>query len=479
MIFFLLGASGALAAAPIARVGGLGAARAVALLVQKGAEVAAIPCNDAAVAPDAAPDGIWSCGPFPLVTGAVRIGVLRDGRLLDAGTAELGGAPLVLVVSGGAATLGAALPAAEATTPRAGVPTVVARVTGLGEGSAPVVRLQGSGGGVELMCRDDGVFPDVVRNDAVHGCAGPAPGAGAEVAVNGKDGVTRSYGKVAWEPGQALGYLVVDGATGAARVERFTLNPFPAPEDTSGTAPPPGPEPTPPAAVPDPLPPVPPGGEGGAGGGESPAPQDARRGEQDERSPVATREALPSTPLSPVALLVAFALGVGGVLAFQRRATRLPALLQLQPAPPLLPDGPGVADSPVAVCVPDPVAFAHALLPALARHRRVVLVAPAGATFPPVADGPVYRSAAFDCQEIEAAVRALARTPGPAVAVLVVGEGLTDPGAVAPDPLRTLREGLGAAVWLGVVTAGPAPAGFAVWTTSGPPWSLGRATLPE
>jgi hypothetical protein len=474
MTLFLLAASGALAAAPVARVGGLGAARSVALLVQKGDEVAAIPCNDAAVAPDVAPDGIWSCGPFPLVTGAVRVGVVRDGRLLDAGTAELGGAPLVLVVSGGAATLGGTLPAPAATAPQAGAPTVVARVTGLGEGSAPVVRLQGSGGGVELMCRDDGVFPDVVRNDAVHGCAGPAPGAGAEVSVNGKDGATRSYGKVSWEAGQALGYLVVDGAAGVARVERFTLNPFPPPEDTSGTAPPPGPEPKPPAPVPPTAPVSPqPGGE------QAPTPpEDANRREGEERSPVATREALPSAPLSPAALLVAFALGAGGVLAFQRRGARLPALLQLQPSPPLLPGGPGLADGPVAVCVSDPVAFAATLLPALARHRRVVLVAPAGAAFPPVPDGPVYRSAGFDCQEIEAAVRALARTAGPPVAVLVVGEGLTEPGAVAPDPVRTLRAGLGAGVWFGVVTAGDAPNGFLTWTASGPPWALARATLP-
>ena len=64
------------------------------------------------------------------------------------------------------------------------------------------------------------------------------------------------------------------------------------------------------------------------------------------------------------------------------------------------------------------------------------------------------------------------------MAVLVVGEGLTEPGAVAPDPVRTLRAGLGAGVWFGVVTAGDAPNGFLTWTASGPPWALARATLP-
>ncbi|MDP2312279.1 MAG: hypothetical protein Q8P41_05185 [Pseudomonadota bacterium] len=459
MSLVLLAASSALAASPVARVGGLGAARAVTLLAQRTDEVAVIACNDAGTAPDATADGIWTCGPLPPVSGPVHLGLARDGRLLDAGTTTFG-ADLSLAVQDGAVVLGADLAPTPAAAPNPGAPTVLARVTGLGDGSAPVVRLQAPQGAVEVMCRDDGVFPDDARNDGVHGCAGPAPGPRAEVFINGKDGATRSYGSVAWDLSGPVVYLVVDGAAGNSRVETFPIVPFPAVDKDAGGPPP---EPTP-VTPPDPVAPP------------SPDANQPPPGDAPERSPVATREALPSGAGSPLALLVAFALGAGGAVLLRRRAARLPASLVVHPAPPLLPGGPTLADGPVALRADDPLALAAAILPALARQRRVVLVAPPDAALPPVADGPVYRAALTDCEEVEAAVRALARTPGPPVAVLVVGDStLTDPGAVAPDAVRKLREGLGAGVWLGVLVAGPAPAGLPSWTATGPPWALTRA----
>lgn len=456
MSLVLLAASAALAAAPAARIGGVGAARSLAVVVQRGDEVVAIACNDAGAAPDASPDAVWTCGPLPPVVGPVLVGVVRDGLLLDAGKMVIGGADLELAIDGGAVSAGASLvPAAAA--PNPGAVTVLARVSGLGATSAPVVRLQSGRGGVELMCRDDGVFPDDTRNDAVHGCAGPAPDTRAEVFINGKDGATRSFGTVTWDPKDALGFLVVDGAAGTSRAEAFPVLAFRAPDDVGATAPAPAP-----GVVTEPVPPTAP---------------DQPPEQAPERSPVATREALPTGSTSPVALLAAFLLGAAGVLTFRQRATRLPAVLTRHPAPPLLPGGPTLADGAAAlrVAVPDAGALAGALLPALARQRRVVLVAPAGMELPPVADGPVYRVAVTDCEEIEAAVRALARAPGPPVAVLVVGDDtLCDPGAIVPDAVGKLRGGLAADIWLGVVGSGPAPGGLPAWTADGPPWTLRR-----
>ncbi|MDP2310507.1 MAG: hypothetical protein Q8P18_31100 [Pseudomonadota bacterium] len=458
MSLVLLAASAALAALPVARIGGLVDARSVALLVQKGDEVAAVACNDAGAFPDAAPDAIWTCGPLPPAQGPVYVGILRNGYLLDAGTMEIGGAGLDLLVDGSAVTSGARLVRASAVS-NPGAATIVARASGLGEGSAPVVRLQSGRGGVEMMCRDDGVFPDDARNDAVHGCAGPAPDARAEVLVNGKDGKSRSYGTVSWDPKEALGFLAVDGAAGTSSSEPFAITPFRLPDVVASGGPSTNPEgPTPPEPGPDDTPPSPPK-------------------EAVERSPVATRESLPVGTTSPVAIVVAFALGAGGAYALGRRGTRLPPVLLRHPAPPLLPGGPTLGDGAVALRVARPVdtpaELAGALLPSLARQRRVVLVAPEGMVLPPASDGPVYRVAVTDCQEVEAAVRVLARTAGPPIAVLVVGDDtLTDLGAVAPDAVRKLREGLGAEVWLGVVGSGPAPGGLPAWTAEGPPWTL-------
>ena len=44
------------------------------------------PCNDAGVAPDSAPDGIWGCRPLEVPGSTVSVALLRDGVLSDAGT---------------------------------------------------------------------------------------------------------------------------------------------------------------------------------------------------------------------------------------------------------------------------------------------------------------------------------------------------------------------------------------------------------
>lgn len=450
----------ALAAAPTARVAWTdGAApKAVAVLVERGGEVAGAGCTDAGTSPDAAPDGIWTCGPLPPVEGAVRVGVARDGRLVDVGEATLTAAGFAVRIDKGTAVLGdaAVLPAPRPGPPAAAVPTLLARVRGPADAAAPVLRLEGPDGSAQLTCRDDGVFPDAARNDGEHGCAGPWAGPRAEVFVNG--GPSGSFGVVTWEPGRPFVFLVVDTAARMARAEAFDLPGF-APEVLEMLAPV-APDPV---APPTPTPPAP-----SDGGAPQPPPAEA-----PDHSPVASREVGIGTGASPLALLFAVVLGVGGGWAWRRRAERLPATLLPVPAPALLPGGPGLSDPACALRTDTPEALAAALLPTIARHRRVVVVAAPDVPLPDVSDGPIYRAASGDCEEIEAAVRALARTPGPAVAVLVVGDALTDAGAVAPAPVRKLREGLPVGVWMGVVAA-RVPEGLPAWEVEGPPWRAVR-----
>ncbi|MFN7146951.1 MAG: hypothetical protein ACK4YP_24465, partial [Myxococcota bacterium] len=119
----------ALAAAPTARVAWSdGAApKAVAVLVERGEEVAGAGCNDAGAGPDAAPDGVWTCGPLPPVEGTVRVGVARDGRLVDVGEGTLTAAGFAVRIDKGTAVLADAsiLPAARPGPPAPQVPTLL------------------------------------------------------------------------------------------------------------------------------------------------------------------------------------------------------------------------------------------------------------------------------------------------------------------------------------------------------------------
>lgn len=480
MSLWILLSSAVLAAPPTARVSGAGGARAVAVLFERGETVYGVGCNDAGVAPDVSPDGIHTCGPIPVSTGEARIGVLRDGRLVDLGASTIGGDGVIVRLDGGAAVLAgdaSELPAPRAGAPQPAVTTAFVRVRGAPEGQAPVLRLQGPAGSSELVCRDDGVFPDNDRNDGEHGCAGPAPGDGGEVLLNGTG--AGSFGKVSWGPGP-FAFLQVDVDARTARSESFALPGFAPdtivvatpPESMETPVPPeppeppegssPGAEPAPPRPPGEDQPPQPPGADGPEG---SPTP----RPPQASHSPVASREV---GTLPPFALVAALLLGGVGSWAWRRRAHRLPANLRPLPAPALLPGGPSLAERGGVLRTDDPGALAAALLPILARHRRVVVVG--DAPLPEVPDGPVYRAARGDWEEIEASVRTLARAPGAPVAVLVIGDALADVGAVAPSPARKLRDGLPAGVWLGIVTP-TAPEGVPVWDVpAGPPWSATR-----
>jgi hypothetical protein len=439
-VWTVLFVAAAQAEPPAAYVRGAGAVRAMALLIERDGVVAAVRCHDGV---DDPADGDWVCAPLPPVVGTTRLGLVRDGRALDGGELGLSGADLYVEVRGGALLVGASPfdgPGAPVA-PSPGLPTLLARVTGANEGSAPVLRLQGAGGSSEIWCRDDGVFPDRIRNDGEQGCAGPAPGAtlsgrwGAEVFLNAADGSSRSFGPVTWEPTAAVGFATLDVVNGA-------LDPaaFPIP----GIAPDAKPESEAPVPIPvSPEAPTPP----------PPPPEDRGPAPVDTRAPVETRG------LPPLALVAAALLGGLGVVALRWRTRRLPRSLVPHPSPAMYPGGPTFSEPAVWLKSADPAAVVRAVLPILARTRRVVFVA-GDLVIPPV-DGPVYRCTATDCEAVEAAARALARTPGPPLTVLLLEGSLDDQGAVAPDPAGRLRDGLPATVNVIVAGSGPGPGGFA------------------
>ena len=205
------------AAAPMATIGGLGSAHVVVLLVQRGEVATAVPCRDDGAGGDAAADGRWSCSPLPSA-GAAEVGVAYDARFALAGQVEIGES-LAVTVTGSGVTVGTDAGGVPGGPPGNAPPRALflTRVTGLGSGPAPVLRLQAQGGSSELVCRDDGVFPDRGRNDGEHGCLGPAPASeSAEVFLNGVEGGS-SFGQVSWGPAVGLLQLEVDATAQIGR----------------------------------------------------------------------------------------------------------------------------------------------------------------------------------------------------------------------------------------------------------------------
>jgi hypothetical protein len=161
----------------------------------------------------------------------------------------------------------------------------------------------------------------------------------------------------------------------------------------------------------------------------------------------------PDTPQS-AAPLKAPALGITALLAaiggwaLGRPSKRVPRGLAPQPPGPLFEGGPVPAGPARAWRAAEPERLLERVLSALSRTHRVVLVAPPGSPAPVVGGGPVYVATERDRLDVEAAVRALRRAPGPPIAVVLLGaQTLQDPGAVAGDPVRKLADALPADVW--------------------------------
>jgi hypothetical protein len=388
-------------------VTGVGGASAVQVLVEQAGELSVHDCNDAGGAPDAAPDGLWSCG--DVAAGPATLGLLADGRFTPLGDADPPAAGILAIrlQPGGAATGSAELlPAPPPGPPRGPGVNVVARVSSAGAG-APVVELSSAEGNQQLQCRDDGNVPDDRANDGTATCLGLLPALAAQVRVRGGAGTERSLGEARWTEPQGIAWLSLDASAGTVDTRPFRL---------ALTRSAPG------------------AGEGGPGGAPMPTPS----------SPA---------PFRAGALVATGALGLA-VGWWLRRPRGLPSTVRPLASGPLWPGGPVPG---MAAVIPShhPLDAAPAVLARLAPVFRVLVVMPEGSRVTATPGHPAWSSDRRDRLDVEAAALALARLPGAPLAVLVVGEALLDPGAVRPDPLVRLAEGLEGRAWvLGVVQEG-------------------------
>lgn len=391
-----------LALAEPVQIGGKTAGHSLLLLGEGSNGLLVSPCNDAGEAPDAAPDGIWSCP--PLEAPAERIAVLKDGRL-SVGVCK---DPKVLLLSERGLSCGGSLPAPVAG-PRIGpAPQVLVRLRAESTGGTPVLGLESPAGRAELACRNDGHFPDDRRNDDQFGCAGNVLGDTVKLVYNGGKGQRKELGELQWEAGTWLRYASVDTDGGALSTELF---PVVMQEESAPTSAP--------AAQPQPN------------GQPAPAP------------PGAPMESPPAEPYRWPALVMTGILCFAGGWWLRRPPSRLPSGLVALPSEPLFP-GLEVA-RPAILRGEEPLVLLNRLLPQLS-GRRVVLLGEMPRQVPPTVQ--VYGCPERDRLRVEESIQALARMPGLPLAVILRGDVLEDPGAVAGHPAQKLAETLPVGSWI-------------------------------
>ncbi|MEC8423176.1 MAG: hypothetical protein VX000_05325, partial [Myxococcota bacterium] len=360
-----------------ARISGLGPATAVHLLARNGGDLSVFDCNDAGQAPDSAADGVWTCGPGELDTDVATVGLLVDGKLVDAGEAQWSGRARSLSVdrSEGVTQLSttARLGAPGPNVPPAGPgQTLIVEVHGfVGEG-APVVHVATPTGKRQLNCGDDGTFPDSKRNDGLLGCAGVLPGPVASLELFPAGGDPVAFGEVAFG-GEPVVEVEVDvaavtmkvGATGLLRAALMPVgSPGPSNDDGSGGDGPGGNagDGSPagdPSAPPEPISP-----KERAGG--------AAAGETASLSMVAPPHPLADPGVAALGV-VAVAIGAGVVAGRRRRPGGALDALRRVPSRPLFEGGPSISDGGCQLRTPDPDALAVALAPKLAATRRLLV----------------------------------------------------------------------------------------------------------
>ena len=413
-------------AAPIeVRVAGAGKAEGVQALIRTTDHMEVVDCNDAKKSNDTEVDGIWSCDPVAIPDRTVELLALVDGRLFPGGVVSwpegsVRSAALQLQLGRIQASTSLLLPPLRGGPPLGPAPTVLARLLHAGNGPAPIMVLSAEGQSRELSCHDDGSFPDAVRNDGNPSCAAIFPASQAEILVKGEQAVR--FPSVQWSD-SPVHYLTLDLEKKQASVLPFEM-PLPSPAPLPRSVPPPA-------------------------------------------------RPLPSfQSLAPwlFGLMVA-GLSLGGLQWRRHQIRSHLAVLRPHLGPPLFPGGPSWAEAAVILRVED-LSFAAALVPMLCASRRLVLVLPDGLQLPP-AGGAGAWEAPRDGVAVRAAVSALARTEGAAVAVLVVGgKTLLDPGAVVRDPIAALVQSLppGVACWLVIRPEEEVAAWVPTWRVQGPPW---------
>lgn len=486
----------ALAADLRLEVGGVDTARSL-LAMASGADGSVVVgrCRDDGAGGDPAVDGIWTCEPLSLAAGEARAALSVDGQRVPLGgvvVAAAGTSAQARVQAGRAVldTAGGLLTPVEGAAPKPPRPVVLLRASGDWSAGAPMAAISGPEGAVQAGCRDDGTFPDRVRNDGELGCAAAAPGGPILVAMNTREGTPITLGTFAVDPDAKVVGLAWTRGEAAATLAPVDPWPWPA-EGEVVTEPEPGPDPTPvgapdvepvdldpQASGPDAQPPAsdrqpdptshgpdPLGSPGGA------APQ-AHGGAADEHGRGLVD-----------AMAVAGALGVGFSLAWfvAPRRERLPAGVERVQAPPLFEGGPGLSEPVVLFRTQAQRAFFAELLDRAAARRALLVVAPDGVSLPAVA-GVAYRSHSLEWEVVAGQVRSLVGSHRTPLAVIVLGrDTLVSPGAVADDPVRLLAEALPTGSWLAVVgDPQAAPVGALVpWdATHDGEWTVSRAAAP-
>lgn len=418
-MFFIISLSWAL---PVA---GLPDTRALLLLAEREGRIEPIPCSDDGQPPDTGADGIWNCGQ-PVATDAT-LGLLADGLLLLIDCAV----PTAVQVEGGQGRCVERVAPGGPQAPRPFLPQIVIAVQSPAGVGAPVLVLEGSGGSVQLGCRNDGRFPDQLRNDDRFGCAGVPPGDALTLSLNSSSGQRVEIGQAAWEPGQPLRYLQIDVEKKDIQTTPIgisLIDPAASPSILSTPGAPSPPEQAPPAM-----------------GGVPPR-----------------MESPPAAPYRPAAVIGAGLMGIGIGLWLRRPV--LPPGVRSAPPAAILPGLPATG-APLILRAPSVEIGLTGLLPRLSGWRLLLVGAP-----PPVASGgPVLVATDPDRLTVEDAILSLARQPGlPLLVILAGGDALRDPGSLTGHPASRVAEALPDGVRL-----------VAVLAASEPGWGWSEYPLPD
>ncbi len=240
-----------------------------------------------------------------------------------------------------------------------------------------------------LELKDDGLQPDVAAGDSAYSAAASVNGDQFTVQLL-LNGSTVDAGSIAWKPEDQMRDLDVRVSGGSVTLETGVASP--------GAT-----------------------GDGGAPGG---APGGPSGGGAPQAPPHASRSADPLLFFGLGLVLVVMLVGLWRMSRGRPAPQRRAADLEPQPEAGLLGEGtPSLSDglSLWRVEASAEAALAQGMLRVLARHHRVVVVAPAGFVLEPVAGGTVYRCAVSRPSEVEAALLALHGEPGRPLAALVVG----------------------------------------------------------
>jgi len=147
-----------------------------------------------------------------------------------------------------------------------------------------------------------------------------------------------------------------------------------------------------------------------------------------------------------VSLALAGLLGLSWVNRY--RVFRVPQTLELVAPPRIGGIGPRADDGPVAVAAPDREGMLRTLVAHLTQHRRVVLLGIEQVPEDLQVGHPVYTLRTSVMSDALDAVSALARAPGPPVAVIVVDVAFLDSSpSLSPAPLVEFFERLDTLAW--------------------------------